>query len=87
MSLADSDIPASAVRAVPLFPLSGELALTPQPLPQLFDLILSGLSKMTEAEKKGEIKKVNGIFEMRVKNGKGKEGIWTIDLKKVRADR
>lgn len=60
MSLADSDIPASA----------------------LFDLILSGLSKMTEAEKKGEIKKVNGIFEMRVKNGKGKEGIWTIDLKK-----
>lgn len=29
------------------------------------------------------MKKVNGIFEMRVKNSKGKEGIWTIDLKKV----
>ena len=29
-----------------------------------------------------QIKKVNGIFEMRVKSGK-KEGVWTIDLKKV----
>lgn len=37
---------------------------------------------MPEAEKKAEMKKVNGVFEMRVKNSKGKEGIWTIDFKK-----
>lgn len=29
------------------------------------------------------MKKVNGIFEMRVKNAKGKEGVWTVDMKKV----
>jgi len=29
------------------------------------------------------MKKVNGIFEMRLKNKEGKEQIWTIDLKKV----
>lgn len=38
---------------------------------------------MSEKEKKENMKKVNGIFEMRVKSGK-KEGVWTIDLKKVR---
>lgn len=37
---------------------------------------------MTEAEKKTEMKKVNGIFEMKVKNSAGKEGVWTIDVKK-----
>ena len=31
------------------------------------------------------MKKVNGVFEMRVKSAKGKEGIWTIDFKKVRS--
>jgi hypothetical protein len=25
---------------------------------------------------------VNGVFELRAKNADGKEGIWTIDLKK-----
>ena len=39
---------------------------------------------MSETEKKAEMKKVNGVFEMRVKSAKGKEGIWTIDFKKVR---
>ena len=39
---------------------------------------------MPEAELKSEMKKVNGIFEMKVKNAKGKEGVWTIDMKKVR---
>jgi hypothetical protein len=29
---------------------------------------------MDEKEKKDNMKKVNGIFEMRVKNSKGKEG-------------
>ncbi|GAA6010018.1 hypothetical protein JCM10207_007521 [Rhodosporidiobolus poonsookiae] len=48
---------------------------------KLFDLIQDGLGKMSDAERKDQMKKVNGIFEMRVKGGK-KEGIWTIDLKK-----
>lgn len=39
---------------------------------------------MSPAEKTADLKKVNGIFEMRVKNAAGKEGIWTIDFKKVR---
>ncbi|TCD60024.1 hypothetical protein EIP91_010866 [Steccherinum ochraceum] len=32
-------------------------------------------------EKKAQIKKTNGIFELRLKNESGEEGIWTIDLK------
>ncbi|KAJ3551557.1 hypothetical protein NM688_g4629 [Phlebia brevispora] len=35
----------------------------------------------SEEEKKKEIKKTNGIFELRIKNAEGKEAIWTIDLK------
>ena len=41
---------------------------------------------MSPEEKAGDMKMVNGIFEMRVKNAKGKEGIWTIDFKKVRGE-
>jgi len=37
----------------------------------------------TEAEKKEQIKKTNGIFELRIKNKAGKEAVWTIDLKKT----
>lgn len=48
---------------------------------KLFDLISSGLEKLSPDEKKSEIKKVNGIFELKVKSG-SKEGVWTIDLKK-----
>ncbi|SCV73588.1 BQ2448_7514 [Microbotryum intermedium] len=59
MSIADKDIPATA----------------------LFDTISDGLKGMSDKEKKENIKKVNGIFEMRVKKG-SKEGIYTIDLKK-----
>ncbi|KAK4048969.1 hypothetical protein OIO90_005604 [Microbotryomycetes sp. JL221] len=51
------------------------------PSSKIFDQISEGLEKMPEKEVKDNIKKVNGIFEMRVKSGK-KEGIWTIDLKK-----
>ncbi|GAA5827402.1 hypothetical protein JCM11251_003795 [Rhodosporidiobolus azoricus] len=49
---------------------------------QLFDLIQDSLGKMSDKEKQEQMKKVNGVFEMRVKNAKGKEGVWTIDLKK-----
>ncbi|KAI5476573.1 SCP2 sterol-binding domain containing protein [Pseudohyphozyma bogoriensis] len=49
---------------------------------KLFDLIAEGLGKMSDDEKKAEMKKVNGIFEMRVKGKDGKDGVWTIDLKK-----
>jgi len=48
--------------------------------------ILAELSKavdnFTEAEKKNQIKKTNGIFELQIKNSLGKEETWTIDLKK-----
>lgn len=36
-----------------------------------------------DEEKAAQIKKTNGIFELRVKNAEGKEGIWTIDMKKT----
>ncbi|KAJ3490829.1 hypothetical protein NLI96_g1144 [Meripilus lineatus] len=35
----------------------------------------------SDEERKQQIKKTNGIFELRVKNAGGQEGIWTIDLK------
>ncbi|RDX42141.1 sterol-binding-like protein [Polyporus arcularius HHB13444] len=38
-------------------------------------------SNYSEEERKSQIKKTNGIFEMRVKNAEGKEAVWTIDLK------
>ncbi|KZT19133.1 sterol-binding protein [Neolentinus lepideus HHB14362 ss-1] len=34
-----------------------------------------------DQEKMSQIKKTNGIFELRVSNG-GKEAVWTIDMKK-----
>lgn len=40
--------------------------------------------KMSEAEKKKQMSSINGIFQMNVKSGSGKEGTWTIDFKKVR---
>ncbi|GAA95535.1 carbohydrate esterase family 5 protein [Mixia osmundae IAM 14324] len=49
---------------------------------KLFDEIADGISKMSDDEKKANMKKVNGIFQMNVKNSGGKEESWTIDLKK-----
>ncbi|KAI0697968.1 sterol-binding-like protein [Cytidiella melzeri] len=47
--------------------------------------ILAGLAKVFDSyndeEKKGRIKKTNGIFELQIKNAEGKEATWTIDLK------
>ncbi|ODN94843.1 sterol-binding protein [Cryptococcus wingfieldii CBS 7118] len=47
--------------------------------------VLASLSevfeKMPEAEKKSQIKKTNGVFQLNVKNTQGKEAIWVIDLK------
>ncbi|KAI0311911.1 SCP2 sterol-binding domain-containing protein [Amylostereum chailletii] len=37
----------------------------------------------SEAEKKAQIKKTNGIFQLQVKNAAGEEGLWTIDMKKT----
>ncbi|GAA5908092.1 hypothetical protein JCM8208_003684 [Rhodotorula glutinis] len=51
------------------------------PSSKLFDLIKEGLEGMSEKEKKDNIKKVNGIFEMNVKSGSN-EATYTIDLKK-----
>ncbi|GAA5948859.1 hypothetical protein JCM3765_003931 [Sporobolomyces pararoseus] len=52
------------------------------PASKLFDQINDGINQMDEKEKKDNMKKVNGIFEMRLKNKEGKESTWTIDLKK-----
>ncbi|KAG8680904.1 hypothetical protein FRC09_017887, partial [Ceratobasidium sp. 395] len=38
--------------------------------------------KLSDAQKKQQIKKTNGIFELRVSNADKKEAVWTIDLKK-----
>ncbi|TFY73541.1 hypothetical protein EWM64_g10471 [Hericium alpestre] len=47
--------------------------------------ILVALSEVfdsySDEEKKAQIKKTNGIFEIRVKNAAGAEGVWTIDMK------
>jgi len=46
---------------------------------------LAALAKIFESyndeEKKAQIKKTNGIFELLIKNTEGKEATWTIDLK------
>ncbi|KAH7920405.1 sterol-binding-like protein [Leucogyrophana mollusca] len=36
----------------------------------------------TDAERKAQLKKTNGIFELRISDPKKKEAIWTIDMKK-----
>ncbi|KAL0954753.1 hypothetical protein HGRIS_003704 [Hohenbuehelia grisea] len=41
------------------------------------------LETSTDAEKQSQIKKTNGIFELRVSNANKEEAVWTIDLKKA----
>ncbi|UOH83391.1 hypothetical protein LQV05_006119 [Cryptococcus neoformans] len=43
--------------------------------------LASVFEKMPDAEKKSQIKKTNGVFQLNVKNSQGKEAIWVIDLK------
>ncbi|KAI0084138.1 sterol-binding-like protein [Irpex rosettiformis] len=47
--------------------------------------ILAVLAKVFEGyndqEKKAQIKKTNGIFELQIKNAEGNQATWTIDLK------
>ncbi|KAG9127875.1 hypothetical protein FRC07_008143 [Ceratobasidium sp. 392] len=52
---------------------------------QASDIIVglgSVFGQLSEAQKKQQIKKTNGIFELRVANADKKEAVWTIDLKK-----
>jgi len=58
------------------------LARESHPSSKVFDLISDGLSKMSDAERKDALKKVNGIFEMRITNSKGEAQSWVIDMKK-----
>ncbi|EPQ27370.1 uncharacterized protein PFL1_04909 [Pseudozyma flocculosa PF-1] len=48
----------------------------------LFEQITDGLKGMDDKEKADIKKKTNGVFEMHIKNSKGEELVWTIDLKK-----
>ncbi|KDN50661.1 hypothetical protein RSAG8_01159, partial [Rhizoctonia solani AG-8 WAC10335] len=41
----------------------------------------SAFGSLSEAQRKAQIKKTNGIFELRVSKDE-KEAVWTIDLKK-----
>ncbi|KZV87173.1 sterol-binding protein [Exidia glandulosa HHB12029] len=45
--------------------------------------IATSFAGLSDDEKKAQIKKVNAIFELQLKNGSGKTGTWTIDLKKT----
>ncbi|KAK0204579.1 SCP2 sterol-binding domain-containing protein [Desarmillaria ectypa] len=42
----------------------------------------SSFAGYTDTEKKNQIKKTNGVFELQVTNSEGKKAVWTIDLKK-----
>ncbi|CAD6585658.1 MAG: hypothetical protein TREMPRED_004191 [Tremellales sp. Tagirdzhanova-0007] len=39
------------------------------------------LDNMSESDKKDQIKKTNGLFQLNVKNSEGKETTWVVDLK------
>jgi len=42
----------------------------------------AAFSSASEAERKAQIKKTNGIFELEITNANKEKAIWTIDLKK-----
>ncbi|KII84425.1 hypothetical protein PLICRDRAFT_46335 [Plicaturopsis crispa FD-325 SS-3] len=50
---------------------------------EILSAVAGAFAGYSEEEKKAQIKKTNGIFELRVKNKEGKEAVWTIDLKKT----
>ncbi|THV02753.1 sterol-binding-like protein [Dendrothele bispora CBS 962.96] len=49
----------------------------------LISSIATAFANSSPAEKAEQKKKVNGIFQLNVKNDQGTEAIWTIDLKKT----
>ncbi|WAQ87385.1 hypothetical protein PtA15_8A289 [Puccinia triticina] len=61
---------------------SGKLSIDGVKSSAIIEAVSLGISKMTEAEKKKQMKAINGIFQMNVKSAEGKEGTWTIDFKK-----
>ncbi|KAI8999579.1 SCP2 sterol-binding domain-containing protein [Gaertneriomyces semiglobifer] len=48
----------------------------------LFEQIKAGVEGAPAAERAAMVKKVNGVFEMIIKNAEGKEQSWTLELKK-----
>ncbi|KAK7454569.1 hypothetical protein VKT23_011321 [Stygiomarasmius scandens] len=50
---------------------------------ELISSIATAFASASPAEKAEQKKKVNGIFQLNVKNAQGTEAIWTIDLKKT----
>ncbi|EIW72174.1 sterol-binding protein [Tremella mesenterica] len=48
---------------------------------EVLSTLATSFDKMSENDKKAQIKKTNGIFQLNIKNAEGKEGIWVIDLK------
>ncbi|KAF5367042.1 hypothetical protein D9758_004075 [Tetrapyrgos nigripes] len=48
----------------------------------LISSLSTAFTNYSPAEKAEQLKKVNGIFQLNVKNDQGTEAIWSIDLKK-----
>jgi len=48
----------------------------------IIESVALGISKLDADERKNQMKKVNGIFQLNVKSSAGKEGTWTIDFKR-----
>ncbi|KAF8206533.1 SCP2 sterol-binding domain-containing protein [Mycena galopus ATCC 62051] len=50
---------------------------------ELISQISAAFAAMPEAEKTAQIKKTNGVFELKVTNEQKEEAFWTIDMKKT----
>ncbi|KAJ3009023.1 hypothetical protein HKX48_008210 [Thoreauomyces humboldtii] len=48
----------------------------------ILEQIRQGIAAQSDAEKKQTLKKVNGVFELVIKNAAGKEQTWGLELKK-----
>jgi len=52
------------------------------PSSNIFDALAANFSQLTDEEKKKQVDAVKGIFQLCIKNSSGKEGVWTVDMKK-----
>ncbi|ORX39415.1 SCP2 sterol-binding domain-containing protein [Kockovaella imperatae] len=48
---------------------------------EILSNLATAFEKMSDSDRKAQIKKTNGVFQIDVKNDNGKTATWTIDLK------
>ncbi|KAH7884637.1 sterol-binding-like protein [Phlebopus sp. FC_14] len=48
---------------------------------EIISRLSTAFDGLTDAERKAQIKKTNGIFELRISNPEKQEAVWTIDMK------